>query len=256
MDRLIRPLEILSQSVAHKNLSAASRHVGLSQPQLSRVIRGLEEELDIVLLDRSTKRKSSWTPIAIELAQVYHLAAKKLLDSIHSVQSDYQSQRLHMACLEGLMEVACTLCQQVLAKSKVHEVLLDVLDQTELEEKFLSGDLDLILSSRNPGRGKPKYELEIGHQTLDKVTAESSPYIVQSPYELTASKKRTADKSQKLFVSNSLAARQLWFKRFGGQGILPSPLLKGPARAAKELSVLLIGHETLAPNLWKVLSQV
>ena len=61
MQQLYYELGVLAKAVNFKNLSAAALHVGLSQPQLSRIIAKIEEELKIVLLDRSAKRKSGWT---------------------------------------------------------------------------------------------------------------------------------------------------------------------------------------------------
>ena len=63
MQQLYYELGVLAKAVNFKNLSAAALHVGLSQPQLSRIIAKIEEELKIVLLDRSAKRKSGWTSI-------------------------------------------------------------------------------------------------------------------------------------------------------------------------------------------------
>lgn len=250
MEKLVRPLEILSRAVHHKNLSAASRHVGLSQPQLSRLVRFIEEELNVVLLDRSTKRKSTWTPVAAELARTYHEAARRLLDSIHSVQEDYEAHQIHLACLEGLLEVGCQISHFLLTETKVRLVHLDVLDQTELEERFLGGDLDLILSSRNPGRGKPKYEETIGYQTLDwKGSGEQ--FEVMSPYEHIGRKRASHGPFERTFLSNSLAVRRLWLERYKGQGALPSAMNN---RAQKEsLPVMLLGHEVLPPTLWRAI---
>lgn len=78
MQQLYYELGVLAKAVNFKNLSAAALHVGLSQPQLSRIIAKIEEELKIVLLDRSAKRKSGWTNLRsvlhdIGLFKVYRL---------------------------------------------------------------------------------------------------------------------------------------------------------------------------------------
>ena len=49
MDHLHWPLSVLSKAIHHKNLSAAADHIGLSQPQLSRLIAQLEEELGVIV---------------------------------------------------------------------------------------------------------------------------------------------------------------------------------------------------------------
>src|SRR4051812_3529845 len=78
MQQLYYELSVLTKAIHFKNLSAAALHVGLSQPQLSRIIAKIEEELKIVLLDRSAKRKSGWTPAAFNLADVFDKSAKRL----------------------------------------------------------------------------------------------------------------------------------------------------------------------------------
>ena len=87
MEHLHWPLTVLARAVHHKNLTAASGSVGLSQPQLSRLVSQLERELDLVLLDRAAKRKSGWTHTAFQLAEVYSDYAIKFQNSITAFQS-------------------------------------------------------------------------------------------------------------------------------------------------------------------------
>ena len=58
LQNLAYELSVLVKAVQHKNLSAAAVHVGLSQPQLSRLVAKIEHELNIILLDRTARRKS------------------------------------------------------------------------------------------------------------------------------------------------------------------------------------------------------
>jgi DNA-binding transcriptional LysR family regulator len=71
MERISHELSVLTRAVAYKNLSGASQHVGLSQPQLSRIVKKIEETFSIVLLDRGAKRNATWTPTAHRLADFY-----------------------------------------------------------------------------------------------------------------------------------------------------------------------------------------
>ena len=48
MDHLNWELSVLNRSVAYNNLSGASQHVGLSQPQLSRIVAKLEDRWNLV----------------------------------------------------------------------------------------------------------------------------------------------------------------------------------------------------------------
>jgi DNA-binding transcriptional LysR family regulator len=71
MELLAWELSVISRAVAYKNLSSAAAHVGLSQPQLSRIVQKVEKNLQVQLLDRSSRRSSSWQPIALQLAEIY-----------------------------------------------------------------------------------------------------------------------------------------------------------------------------------------
>jgi LysR family transcriptional regulator, transcriptional activator for aaeXAB operon len=74
------PLSVLARAVHYKNLTSASSHVGLSQPQLSRLVSQLEKELNVTLLDRSARRKSGWTPAAHRVAQIYAISSKNYMN--------------------------------------------------------------------------------------------------------------------------------------------------------------------------------
>src|SRR5947209_3185861 len=89
------PLSVLAKAVAYRNLSSASLHVGLSQPQLSRLISQIEKELGVELLDRKVKRKSSWTPQAMKLAELFHDNQLRLEHAIRCIQSDQRVRQVH-----------------------------------------------------------------------------------------------------------------------------------------------------------------
>src|SRR6476620_7479680 len=103
MDNLHWQLSVLSKAIHYKNLSGAAAHVGLSQPQLSRIVSRLEGELGVVLLDRAARRKSGWTPIAYKIADTYFRTSRKLTQSLLQLKSDDQVNQLSIGTLEGLM---------------------------------------------------------------------------------------------------------------------------------------------------------
>lgn len=250
MDGLHWPLSVLSRAVHFKNLTSASTHVGLSQPQLSRLVQQLEKEFSVTLLDRSARRKSGWTQTALKLAQVYSQNSRKLKDAVFETIEADTPKELRFGTLEGLSPIALHLTHTVLEQSKSALVELDVYDQTDLEEKFLNGDLDVILSSRSPGKQKLKHSLQIGHQIFDNFD-KGNKYEVMSPFEL-GLKKRRLEKDKKAFISNSLFLRRQWFLRYGGLGDLPG---KVQTQKTKEtLPVLLVGAELLNEGIWKILS--
>jgi hypothetical protein len=245
MENMHWPLTILSKAVHFKNLTGASAHVGLSQPQLSRLISQLEKEFDVSLLDRSTKRKSAWTPAAHRLAEVYTASARKLQTSIHEVIAAQIPSQIHIGALEGLSEIAMHIAHDLLANSRINEVELNIYDQNDLEEKFFNGDLDLIFTSRTPGKQKFKHVCELGFQSLDQIENDS-PFTVLSGYEYGVLKKKPENK---LLVSNSLSVRRHWLNHFGGTGILPSHVKK--AKGKDLLPVLIIASELFNEGLWR-----
>lgn len=250
MEQLHWPLHILSRAIHFKNLSGASTHVGLSQPQLSRLVSQIEKELDVILLDRTARRKSGWTPAAFKLAEVYLQSSRKLQAAIHEVVETQIPAEIHIGTLEGLSSLAIELTKLLFNDPRLHLIEVNVFDQNELEEKFLNGDLDLCLSSRTPGRQKLKHEIELGFQMIDgyESTEGASVYFVQSPFERGREKRRKDIENQKYFISNSLALRKLWLTKFGGHGMLPGKVRK--QKAKELLPVLLIANDLFNEQLW------
>lgn len=244
METLHWPLTVLSKAIHFKNLTGASAHIGLSQPQMSRLISQLEKEFDIVLLDRSAKRKSAWTPAAHKLAEIYSLNARKLQSSIHEVVAAQVPSHVNIGTLEGLSHLALKTAHHLLENSKIKEVELDVFDQNDLEEKFFNGDIDIIFTSRVPGKQKLKHVLEVGFQSLDKIDRSSS-FSVLSGYEYSRLKKKPENK---ILISNSLSVRKVWLENYGGQGVLPSEVKKNKVR--NFLPVLIVATELLNENVW------
>ncbi len=240
-------LSILAKAIHHKNLSAAALHVGLSQPQLSRIIAKIEDELQIVLLDRSAKRKSGWTPLAAQVSEIYEKTQRRMESELQVVANNEMVAELHIGTLEGLATFAMKMADMCFKKVGIKKITLDIYDLSELESHFLSGDLDLIFSSKTPGRQKYKHLLEIGYQRLDKVEGKRDINVL-STFEYNRVHERDRSENENVLVSNSLMIRKEWLEKFGGTGFLPSEAKKG--RAKDQEPVLLIGSELLSPQLW------
>ena len=249
MEALHWPRAVLTKAVHFKNLTGASTHVGLSQPQLSRLISQLEKEFDVTLLDRSAKRKSAWTPAALRLAEIYDQNSRKLQSSIREALDAQVPHHIHLGTLEGLSDEALKITHSLLESTKVRTIELDVYDQNELDEKFFNGDLDIIFTVREPGKQKFKHILEIGYQTMDKTDSNPS-FSVMSPFEYGRMKKKPENK---VLISNSLFVRQNWFERYGGHGHLPSKFKRG--RAKNSIPVLIIASELFNEALWRIVLQ-
>lgn len=271
MDHLHWPLSVLGKAIHYKNLSAAANHIGLSQPQLSRLIAKLENELGVVLLDRATRRKSGWTPVAYKVADVYFRNSRKLSAALQEVQSEDLIQHVSFGTLEGLVPLAIELSQSMLGDTKIPVVELNVYDLSELEEKFEKDELDLILTCREPGRTKYRHLRALGWQDLRIIDAENkktktldgAELKVLSPFEhanLIQTGRRNASKREKnetsdsrMLVSNSLAIRKLYIEKFGGRGQVPSRVFSNRPGTETEQPVYLIGSNVIAPGLWEKL---
>lgn len=247
MEDLIWPLHILSKAIHFKNLSGASQHVGLSQPQLSRLITKIESELNITLLDRTVRRKSSWTPEAFQIVETYTTHIKGLTSSIEAIKGDSVPTEVTVATLEGLSSIAIQFSKLLFDSLGLQKVTLDVLDQRHIEKKFINNELDFIFTFQSPGKEKKSHFLHLGYQTLDPSKLKGSVNVF-SPFEYHA-KASQLKKDHQILISNSLLIRRNWLEKFGGEGQLPSKMKKKPQKDS--LPVYLFAQETISPTLWQ-----
>lgn len=246
-------LSILSKAVQHKNLSAAAVHVGLSQPQLSRLVAKIEAELNIVLLDRTARRKSGWTPIAQELSMTFSRGMGRLQTEILALAEEREVTELRIGTLEGLSQIANQFVKQCFDNLKMKTVYFDILDFKDLDSQFLSGNLDLIFTVKNPSKQKFNHMLEVGYQQMEKVSTDEN-LLVLSPFEVPAYDKKLLEKTSHVLVSNSLSLRDHWLHKVGGTGTLPVDAKKG--RGKGFYTVYLIGSDLLSPKIWSKISQL
>jgi len=250
--QLYHELEVLAKAIHFKNLSAAALHVGLSQPQLSRIIAKLEEELKIVLLDRSAKRKSGWTPLALQIAEIYEKNNKRMEAEINASSKNEMVAELHIGTLEGLSGLALGLTRACFEKVGIKKISLDIYDLGDLEANFLSGNLDLILTSKSPGRQKFRHLEEVGYQDFEDVRT-NKKFGLFSTFEYNRTQKKTGEPFEHVFISNSLAIKKEWLRLHGGTAKIPGEPRKG--RAKDKVAVLLVGSELLSPVLWKQIAE-
>lgn len=251
MQQIYYELSVLSKSIHFKNLSGAALHVGLSQPQLSRIIARIEDELKIVLLDRSAKRKSGWTPVAFQLAKMFEKSIKRLEGEIQNLSQNQLVNELHIGTLEGLSNFALNTCKHCFDKVGAPRIFIEIYDLNELEAHFLTGNLDIIFTSKTPGKQKFKYLHELGFQVLEKIQTNKN-YALFSTFEYGRANKREFDEFKHVLVTNSLTIRKEWFKSFGGTGLMPTEAKRGKSKEHEP--VLMIGSDILNPTLWDQVS--
>lgn len=246
-------LSILAKSVQHKNLSAASAHVGLSQPQLSRVIAKIENELKIVLLDRTARRKSGWTPKAQELALTFSKGISRIEAEVYALAEEREITELHIGSLEGLSNISTQFVKQCFEKLGIKTIFHDVLDFAEMDSQFLGGNLDLIFTVRPPSKQKFNHIVEIGFQQNELVETNEN-FLVFSPFEYTAFDKKQKRIEQNVLVCNSLSLREHWLHENGGVGSLPVDAKKGKGKGA--FTIYLIGSDLISPKLWDQIKEL
>lgn len=247
MDDMHWPLTLLSRAINYKNLTHAAANIGISQPQLSRVIGKLEEEFSVVLLDRESKRKSSWTIEAQKLGTLYSSHSKNLQKSIESLLKDNYPKEISVGILEGLIDISSKICHKLLSETDLEKISLNVYDLSELQDRFSKGELDLVLTSTISGAKKQNRIINLGYQTLDHSSHEKAELHIISPYEEATLK--TKPKDIKTLVSNSLATRKYWLNNYRGSGQMPSVV--SDKKTSDSIPVYLFGHEQINSKLWQ-----
>lgn len=259
MDNLHWQLSVLSKAIHYKNLSGAASHVGLSQPQLSRIVSRLESELGVVLLDRTARRKSGWTPVAYKIADTYFRSSRKLTQALQQLNTDDQMTQISIGILEGLIPLATEFCRQLFEQPKLHLIELNVYDLSELEERFEKDELDLIFTCREPGKHKYKYVRNLGYQVIDREGDEAG-YKVFSQFEYAShvqsrsQGRKSALKDNKVLLSNSLAVRKLWIEDHGGYGFIPSEVRRRKV-GESDVPVILMAQDLINPAVWQKFEQ-
>ena len=150
MQHIYYELSVLGKAIHFKNLSAAALHVGLSQPQLSRIIAKIEDELKIILLDRSAKRKSGWTPVAFQLSLMFekssrHLDAELANLSHNQIVADaLESLRLN----PNKNRIIFNLLPETFIMKDVQDLYETIFDETYARNNFQKKILDLNVLER------------------------------------------------------------------------------------------------------------
>jgi len=260
MEFLSWELDVLSRAIAYPNLSSAAAQIGISQPQLSRIVAKIETDLGLVLLDREERRRSGWTPSAHRLAEVYTRTWRRFRTDVQQLSDDAMPASIHVGSLEGLGDMAVTFCRKMFDVSSSTTIELQILDLNELEERFGKGELDIVFTSRPPSRKKYLHERQMGWQTIEMHRLTDRPggdirILSQFEYGAESPTRKRRTTGTKTFVSNSLGLRGKWLKEFGGIGSLPSEIESKQRGRSGELPVLAIAHDDMPPRLWESIAK-
>lgn len=250
MEEIFYELSILSKASGYKNLTLASQNIGLSQPQLSRIVAKIEQTLHVSLLDRSAKRKSGWTTEAFKLVHLYSQSIRKFQNEVELFKTGGHVKSLKIACLEGHMDFVLAWVNKLYEELTIRNIEVNIYDIDLLEKNFLKGNYDLVLTARDIGKKKFQYQSILGHQFI-KIQDDKSDTIVLSPFELNSRQLEVNAKvHKKILVSNSLQLRKRWLYEMGGKGSIPSPILHRK-NSREGIPVTLLAQDTFHPELWK-----
>ena len=247
MDDLYWPLSVLSRAIDYKNLTGASKHIGLSQPQLSRVVKQLEESLNLILLDSSSPRHSTWTPEARTLADVFKQSKQSLDQSINQIKTDTMPKEVHIGFLEGLLDESMKLVNNMLKDSHIEKVFVHSYDLNLLEARFISSDLDIVLTSRSPKVKKYSMQKLIGFQDFEELGNKKVGPKILSAFEYQTQKR--SEKNRKSVITNSLYFKNHYQKEFGGYSVSPGKVVQKPV-SKNFAEVLVIAQDYFNKELW------
>jgi hypothetical protein len=251
MYHLAHELEILSRIIKYKNLTQAADHVGLTQPHLSRVIRKLESELGVPIMERSNKRKPEWSPHAPRLVQIFESNRRNLTYQISDYLEDLVPRNVRVGCLEGMVPFVTQFISKLIESYPSDVVELVVFDVAKLERRYLMGQLEFLFNIKVPGKGHHDRILEIGYQELANVE-KSKDVRVCSEFEYSLKRGQERRKKERYVVSNSLTFRQEFLDVHGGFGRLPSEIQQQkPKRKGDFDTVFLIGSKEIPEHFWE-----
>ncbi|MGC6231027.1 transcriptional regulator CynR [Hafnia paralvei] len=172
----LRNLRALLSVVKHRNFTRASEEVCLSQPALSQKIKQLEEQLGVVLLDRSNR-----VVRPTDVGEVYLYHARRALNelemgyrAIHDVQ-DLSRGSLRVGFTPTfsayLIGPLFKRFYQLYPHIKLH---LRELSQEQIEKDLLEGDIDLGVAFVSPESEHIRYQ-PLFTERLAVAVGENSP---------------------------------------------------------------------------------
>jgi hypothetical protein len=206
-------------------------------------------------MDRDSKRSVSWRPEALKLADLYSQLSRSWELELKSLSASKPFKKIKVGCLEGLSEVATDYIAKIIKlESNLEEIEIEPLDLGELEKEFLDQELDLILSSRSPGKKKFQFLEVIGHQKFSNFEGRSE-WQIKTPFELLKDHK---SKKKKNIVTKSLWLKTLCRDRLDASALIPQKLNKSsaskiPKESQDYVPVFMIAKDDFPKELWKEL---
>lgn len=141
----IRQLSYFIEVARHKSFTKASRALHVTQPTLSKMVKGLENELDVVLIDRSTRQI-----ILTDAGEIVFNQAQKVINGLDDLSvSLYDLMNLKKGKIKiGLPPVISTLFFPTIIaefQQSFPDVTVMLVEDgaKKVEQKVLDGEVDL-----------------------------------------------------------------------------------------------------------------
>jgi len=141
----LRQLSYFLEVARHASFSRASQAIHLSQPTLSKMVKNLEEELDVVLLDRSTRRV-----VLTEAGKVVQAHAQTVINASQQLLAavlDLKEMRQGQFALGLPPVIGASFFPKVIAEfHQIHpDILIQIVEEggKRIEQLLLEGEIDL-----------------------------------------------------------------------------------------------------------------
>ena len=130
-----------------KNISAAAKQLGVSQPTLSRYIKALETELGFAVLERNTK-SVEMTPEGAFLNTAFAEIVKQTEAAVEQART-LQKKQLRIGVLGKLRrQLVQEFLRTMQNKYPDTELKIEILNEPALAEAFNRGTIDVALAAR------------------------------------------------------------------------------------------------------------
>lgn len=150
----LRQLEYFVTVCEFRNFTRAAEVLGVSQPSVTKAIKTLERELNLVLIDRSQKRAA-----LTEEGAAFLVHARRILQDVEAAKEDMH--RFHVGAkgivhfgLPPMIEAYLFPNLFLDFEKKYPEISLEMqecVDSMQVEEKVTRGELDFGILLRAPG---------------------------------------------------------------------------------------------------------
>jgi hypothetical protein len=248
MEAFSSDIVTVAAATQYRNLTVAAQSLQISQPHLSRLIQKVERQTGIALLNRESKKKSSWTEEGLRFFQEFKRHQDSFSDLVHTFKKLQFYRSLKIVCLEGLAEHTLQSLQKFRQVYATPSLQVDILDLSELDAGFATGAYDVAVSSHPPVAARNSWIKTIGYQHFNIYNKNAKENVV-THFELHKRKDRAHE-----WITNSLLVKRYCIENFSVAGEMPTKIFE-KKKEVNDTPVLLMAHAGMDAKLWQILSK-